>query len=196
MELKLVFGILSAIVAVLCFIPYFRDIFKKRAKPHAYTWLLWSILQTIGVLAQLKEGAGYGVLALAIGAFFCFSIFLLSIKFGTKNITKFDTACLVAALLAIVFYVSLRDPLWSVILVTIIDLVAFLPTVRKAYSAPWTETMSTYALSGTSTLLSIIALQSYSVSTVLYLASLLVTNWSFVLILFLRRKTINHQAKK
>ena len=59
-----------------------------------YSWLIWTILQIVGVAAQLKDGAGYGAWALGVGAFFCFAIFLLSFKYGTKNISKFDLFCL------------------------------------------------------------------------------------------------------
>ena len=97
MEFKLFFGIASSILAIVCFIPYIRDILKRKTEPHTYSWLIWTILQTVGVMAQLKEGAGYGAWALGIGAFFCFAIFLLSLKYGTKNISQFDTLCLLAS---------------------------------------------------------------------------------------------------
>ena len=90
MEIKLFFGVGSSILAVVCFAPYIKDILSRKTEPHRYSWLVWTILQTVGVMAQIKEGAGYGAWPLADGAVFCFSIFLLSFKYGTKNISKFD----------------------------------------------------------------------------------------------------------
>lgn len=60
MDFKLIFGILSIVVAIVCFLPYFNDIFKRKTEPHMYSWLIWTILQGVGVAAQLKDGAGYG----------------------------------------------------------------------------------------------------------------------------------------
>lgn len=190
MEIKLLFGIISSIVAIVCFVPYLRDIFKKQTQPHAYSWLVWTILQTVGVAAQLKDGAGYGAWALAIGAVFCFTIFILSFKYGTRNITKFDGICLFASLIAIAIYFTLENPLWAIIVVAIVDFVGFLPTFRKGWEEPTTETPSTFALSALANFLSLLALQNYSTTTVLYIASLFITNSSFVSMIIIRKNML------
>lgn len=196
MEVKFFFGIASSILAVICFAPYLRDILLRKTEPHRYSWLVWTILQTVGVMAQLKEGAGYGAWALAIGAVFCFSIFLLSFKYGTKNISKFDVGCLVASLGAIVIYFSISNPVWAIIVVALVDFVGFLPTFRKGYEEPFTETTSAFIMSATANALSLIALQNYNVTTVLYIASLLLTNSSFAAMILWRRKILNSLNQK
>ena len=195
MEIKLFFGIASSIIAVICFAPYIKDIIQRKTEPHRYSWLIWTILQVVGVMAQLKEGAGYGAWALAIGAMFCFVIFLLSFKYGTKNITKFDIACLLASFCAIAIYFFIANPVWAIITVALIDFVGFLPTFRKGYEEPFTETTSTFILSATANALSIIALQNYNLTTVLYLASLLITNSSFSIMILLRRGALKKTNK-
>ena len=188
MEFKLVFGILSTAIACVCFFPYIRDIFKRKTQPHMYSWLIWTILQIVGVAAQIKDGAGYGAWALGVGAFFCFAIFLLSFKYGTKNISRFDLVCLIAAIGAIGIYLFIDNPLWATIVVATVDFIGFLPTFRKGFQEPFSETASTFILSGTSNLLSLIALQNYSVTTVLYIGSLFFTNLSFATMVLLRRR--------
>ena len=192
MEIKLFFGIASSLLAVLCFIPYIKDILKNKTEPHTYSWLVWTILQTVGVLAQVKEGAGYGAWALAIGAVFCFSIFLLSFKYGTKNISRFDGFCLFASLVAIGVYVLIDNPIYAICAVALIDFVGFLPTFRKGFAEPFTETTSTFIMSAVANVLSLIALQNYNVTTILYLASLFVTNSSFATMILVRQ----HYVKK
>ncbi len=187
MDFKLIFGILSVVVAIVCFLPYFNDIFKRKTEPHMYSWLIWTILQGVGVAAQLKDGAGYGTWALALGAFFCFAIFLLSFKYGTKNISKFDLACLIVAIGAIGIYLFLPNPLWATLVVATVDFVGFLPTFRKGFQEPFSETPATFFLSGVANLLSLIALQNYSATTVLYIASLFITNMSFAVMILARR---------
>ncbi len=187
MEVKFFFGIASSILAVICFAPYIKDILSRKTEPHRYSWLVWTILQTVGVMAQLKEGAGYGAWALAIGAVFCFSIFLLSFKYGTKNISKFDIGCLVASLGAIIIYFLISNPIWAIIVVASIDFVGFLPTFRKGYEEPFTETPSTFVMSATANIFSLLALQNYNVTTVLYIASLLITNSLFAVMILWRR---------
>lgn len=190
METKLLLGVISSIVAITCFIPYLRDIFRKQTQPHAYSWLIWTILQTVGVAASLKDGAGYGTWALAVGAVFCFIIFILSFKYGTRNITKFDVACLLASLGAIIFYFTIKNPLWAVISVATVDFVGFLPTFRKGWKEPSTETPSTFALSALASFLSLFALQNYTTTTILYIFSVLITNSSFAMMIVIRKKML------
>lgn len=187
MEAKLLFGIVSSIIAIICFIPYFRDIFRGETEPHAYSWLIWTILQIVGVLAQLKDGGGYGAWALGVGAISCFLIFLLSFKYGTKNVTRFDLWCLAAAGIAIILYLTLSNPVWAILVVTGIDFIGFLPTYRKGWLEPETETVSTYAMSALANLFSLFALQNYTLTTVFYIASLMVTNTLFSSLVLYRR---------
>jgi hypothetical protein len=187
MNLKLISGLIASFLAIVCFIPYFRDIYKKTTEPHAYSWLIWTILQVVAVIAQLKDGSGYGSLALAIGSFFCFLVFILSLRYGTKNINKFDKWCLIASLITIVLYITLKNPVWSVILITTTDFVAFLPTFRKGYEEPESETPITFAIAAISEIFSLMALGKYTMTTVLYLASLLITNSVMMAIVYVRR---------
>ena len=194
MDIKLIFGLLSTVVAIACFLPYIRDIFRLKTEPHMYSWLVWTVLQFVGVAAQLKGGAGYGAWALTVGAFFCGAIFLLSFKYGTKNISKFDIFCLVAALCAIGIYVFIENPMWASIVVALVDFVGFLPTFRKGFEEPFTETASTFVLSGVSNVLSVVALQHYSVTTVFYIGTLCFTNSSFAAMILLRRNFLKKKS--
>jgi hypothetical protein len=187
--IKTACGIIATIISVIAFFPYLKDIFKKKTQPHSYTWLIWTILQVTGVIAMFNNNAGIGgVLALAIGAFFCAYIFILSLKYGTKNITIFDTICLVGALGAIAVYIFLHDAFLSVILITIIDFVGFLPTLRKAYTEPYSETISLYGIGTIWSSFNIVAISTYSVTTTLYPACILVANAICFIMLWLRRK--------
>lgn len=190
MDIKLFFGLTSSFVAVICFAPYLIDIINKKTEPHMYSWLIWTILQVVGVMAQLKDGSGYGSWALAIGAFFCFAIFLLSFKYGTKNISKFDIFCLISSLLAIVIYINIKNPVWAIIVVATIDFVGFLPTFRKGFQEPFSETPSTFVMSAMANFLSLLALQNYSLTTVLYIVSLFFTNSSFATMIYLRKRIV------
>lgn len=189
-DYKIVFSILAIVLSIFAFLPYLRDIFKNKTKPHLYSWLVWSIIQSVGVLAMVKGGAEFGSLGLAIGSLFCILIFFLSFKYGTKNITKLDTILLVAALITIVIWLGEEDPLWSVILITIIDLLGFIPTYRKTYLAPHTETLDIYVLDVFSYGAAIVAIANYSLATTLYVSSLVLTNAVMAAIIILRRRKI------
>jgi hypothetical protein len=188
MEIKTFFAIIASVIGVGSFIPYILDTFKKKTQPHLYTWLIWTILQVTGVIAMYANGAGIGALALTIGAFFCAFLCIISIKYGTKNITKFDTFCLIGGLVATGVYVFLHQPLLSVILISVIDFLGFLPALRKTYLEPHTETLSLYALFVISGTFSVLALSTYSLITMLYPLTLVAINTIATIVIWIRRK--------
>ena len=139
---------------------------------------------------MVQGHAGYGALGLGIGGVVSVIVFFLSFKYGTKNITTFDTICLIGALAAVAVWVFAENVTLSVILITIIDFIGFLPTYRKGYFEPYSETSLTYLMSAISNLFAVAAIAHYSITTTLYTASLIVTNTIFVLILFSRRSKV------
>jgi hypothetical protein len=167
---------------------YFRDIFAGKTKPHAYTWLVWALLTAIAFAGQLYDGGGPGAYVTGVTAAASFVIFFLAINRGEKHITRSDKTNLVAALLAIVPWLLIGDPLFSVILITLIDLLGFMPTIRKSWHKPQEETLIHYVFAGLKFLLAIIALENYTITTWLYPASLVLANLLFVIMLIIRRR--------
>jgi hypothetical protein len=192
LQLKLIFGIIGSILAIYYAVPYIIDIIKGKTQPHLYSWLVWTILQVVGSFAHFSDGGGYGSLPLAVGALSCLTILLLSFKYGTKNINRFDFICLVLSFISIYLYFIIKNPLATVILIVIADTIGFLPTMRKGFEEPYSETLSTWSISFTSNFLGLLALQRYTTVTVLYTSVLMVTNLVMFLILYFRRKIISN----
>ncbi len=185
--IKISSALIVVILSTFCYLPYLRDIINRKTTPHIYSWLIWSILQTIGTVTIIADGGGYGALGIGIGTIFCITIFILSFTYGTKNITRFDIACLFGSCFAILTLLFSKDLIYSVVLISLIDLLAFLPTYRKGYEEPYSETISTYFISTISGILSLIAIENYSLITVPYLLSITLSNAIFTLIILLRR---------
>ncbi|MGP8214867.1 MAG: hypothetical protein ACLQQ4_04825 [Bacteroidia bacterium] len=182
-------GIIASVIGTGSFVPYIKDIYKKKTRPHIYSWLIWTILQVTGVIAMYANGAGIGILALATGAILCGYTCVLCIKYGTKNITSFDTICLIGALGSIAVYIFMKNPLLSIILISAIDFVGFLPTLRKSYIEPYSETITMYAFFSLSGVFTMLALSSYSVITALYPITLIIINIIATVVLYIRRKS-------
>lgn len=189
-EIKTILSVAAVLIAFVSYIPYFRDIFSGKTKPHAFTWLVWGILNAIAFAGQVADGGGIGAAAVGLTAVALCSIFVLALFKGDKDIKPFDWVCLSGAFLALLLWPLTNSPLITIVLITIIDVFGFLPTVRKSYQKPFEETLSTYALSILKYGLVVLALKSYSVVTVLFPLSLVILNALFVLLLFVRRKQL------
>ena len=146
-------------------------------------------------MASVWYGGGlWGALGLAAGTFLVACIFVLSFWYGTKNITLVDTATLAAAFFAIVIWLTLHDPLLALFTVTIIDMLGYIPTMRKSHDEPWSETVSTWALWCVGNILAIVALSEYNLLTLTYIIAITTANSILITICLLRRRIVPKPA--
>ncbi len=192
---KVVLGVIAVLIALAGYVPYFRDIFRGKTKPHAFSWLIWASLTGIAFFGQIFDKGGAGAWVTGFTALVSFVIFILAIGRGEKNITSSDKWSLGGAVIALVLWFLTHNPLGSVILITLIDALGFYPTFRKSYYKPDEETMLTFFLSGLKFVIAIIALENYSVVTYLYPASLVLMNFIFVGLLVVRRREFKRETK-
>lgn len=192
-----ILGVVAVILGLLGYVFYIRGIIQGKVKPHAFTWLIWGILTGVAFFAQVSDGAGPGAWVTGVTALFSFGFVVVGLtKSARSYIKRSDWIFFVTSLLTIPVWYFTGNPVWSVIIITAIDLVAFAPTIRKAFYDPETENATTYALSGIKFVISILALSSFTLTTVLYPLSLVVVNLGFVALLVVRRKAIAANSSK
>ena len=191
MDSNIVLGSLAVAIGLIGYTFYIRGILKGEVKPHAFTWSVWGILTTIAFIAQVVEGGGPGAWVTGVTALMSFIFAAVGLGASSRiYIVKSDWIFFISAVATIPVWYLTGNPLWSVILITVIDAVAFAPTFRKAYFYPKTENMWTYLLSGTKFIFGIAALQSLTLTTALYPASLILANGAFVVMVLWRRKSL------
>jgi len=180
-------AIIAALLAIVGNVPYLRDILKRRVRPHPYTWLVWSIVSCIIFFGQLAKGAGFGALPTAASEIFTIIIFFFSLQYGFKQIKKIDTVFLIIALLGLIPWLLTKDPTISVIIAVSIDLAAFVPTLRKTWLHPNTETPLLFSMNVLRHLLMLFSLQAYNVATMLHSLAMITTN-ALMTVLIVRKK--------
>lgn len=169
---------------------YIVSILRGRTKPHLFTWLVWSILSGIGYAAQVYDNAGPGAWTMGMTTIACALTALLCLKYGEKTFTRGDKISLVASLTAIVPWILMDHPIGSVILISLIDLVAFYPTIRKSWMKPDEENLAAYNLATIKIFFSLCALTNVTFTTALYPAAIVFINTAFVIMCLVRRKRL------
>lgn len=187
---RILSSVIASILIGVGYFSYFEDIFAKKSKPHLYTWLVWGITQGTAAVALWHGGGGLGVVSLSIGTFLVCMIFLLSFKYGTKNITRFDTLVLILALFAIFVWQKLDNPLMAVFMVSAIDALGYIPTFRKTFANPWSETTLFWATMIFVDILAMFSNSQYNFLTMTYLMTLMVLNFVVLMICVYRRKVL------
>jgi len=163
---------------------------KGHIKPHPYTWFIWSIVSMTTFLGGIAKWAGIGALPTGISESFTIIIFIFSLRYIFKGeagyIRKVDTYFLIIALLGLIPWALTNDPTISVIVVVGIDLVAFIPTLRKTWVNPDTERPLLYSMNVMRHILTLFSLGSYNIATVLHSIAMICTNT--MMTFFIKRK--------
>lgn len=185
--MKETLAIIGAGIAIVGNVPYLLDVIKKRIQPHPYTWLVWSIVSGVTFFGALAKGAGVGAIPTGAAEIFTIIIFFFSLRYGFKNIRRIDTYFLIIALLGLIPWALTKDPTISVIIVVTIDLVAFIPTLRKTWKQPRTETPVLYGMNVVRHILTLFSLQAYNIATMLHSIAMIIVN-SFMTFMIIRGK--------
>lgn len=186
--------LLSAVAIALTFIasaPYIYSILTGETKPHVFSWVIWGSTTFVVFLAQLQGKGGAGAWPIGVsGVITIFIAMLAYVKRGDVTITKTDWAFLFTAMSSLPLWYATSDPLWAVVILTTVDVLGFGPTFRKAYYQPHSEPLNFYALFAIRNLFVIMALEHYSLTTVLFPAVLGLTCVLIIALLVYRRQAV------
>lgn len=171
--------------------PYVRGIIAGQTKPHMFSWLIWGIVCGTGAAVQIAEKGGAGSWYFVVNSIYCLSIAVASFWIGTRDIKRTDWLVLIIALSAVPIWVLTQNPLWSLAIIIGIDGLAYVPTIRKSWTHPDQESALSWFLSVICFSLSILALETYTVTTYLYPATFVAVNLGLTALLLMRRKVLN-----
>ncbi len=146
---------------------YIKSIIWGTTRPNLVTWFIWSFAPLTGSFLQYKAGAGWAASGIFIGGIFPFFTLVTCLlkKNSYWKLTLFDIFCGSLSLLALALYVLTRNIGFSIIFAILSDALAYIPTFRKAWNHPETESASTYAGGVINNIF----------------ALLIITNWSFAI---------------
>lgn len=188
--------LLSAVAISLTFIaffPYIRSIIRGTIKPHVFSWVIWGTTTFVVFLAQLEGHGGAGAWPIGVsGSITIFIALLAFMKRADIVITKTDWLFFVSALSSLPFWYFTSNPLWAVVILTTVDVLGFGPTVRKAYEFPHSESLLFFALFTARNFIAIMALENYSVTTVLFPAVVAITCILLMVMVKFRRRGLAH----
>jgi hypothetical protein len=190
MEYKVFLSAAGITLVILGYSFYYRCLFLRTTKPHAFSWFIWTLTMGIGFAAQVSEDAGPGSWILLAETLFSSSIFLFALFIGEKGYRASDWIALGLGLLSLAAWKITGSPFLSVVLITLVDTIAFYPTVRKSIRKPYEESMFLYVCSIGKYALLFFALDVFSFITAFYPACLAAMNVAFVGMLVWRRRRI------
>ena len=185
---------LSAVAIALTFVaffPYIRSIIQGKTKPHVFSWVIWSSATFVVFLAQLADKGGVGAWPIGMsGIITMYVAFLAYIKKSDITITRTDYLFFFVAMTSLPFWYLTSDPLWAVLILTTVDLIGFGPTFRKAYAHPFEEKLTFFVIITVRNIVSITALENYSLTTVVFPLATAVACFIFIIMVNYKRLEI------
>lgn len=193
--MKNIIGILAIALTFIAYIPYLRDLIKHKTQPHVFTWLVWATVALISFGLQIQASAGLGAFVTLAASIVCLTVFIigLSQKTAKRNIKKIDVVFLLAAIGALIIWLLARQPVVSVIMLCAVDALGFMPTIRKSWSKPYSETLVTYMINAVRFCLALIALSEYNFVAAFYPFYWALSDILFCSFLIIRRKQVGRR---
>ena len=189
--LKDIIGALAIALTLIAFLPYIASTWRGQTRPHVFSWVIWGITTFIVFLAQVKDGGGAGAWPIGVSGVITIGVAIVAyLKRADISITRLDTLFFIAAVSAVPLWYFTADPMWAVAILTVVDLLGFGPTLRKAFHFPHEENLTFFGLFLLRNLLVILALEHYSVTTLLFPAAVALACLLLILLIGYRR-TLN-----
>lgn len=186
---KAVFSAAALLLTFVAFIPYYRGILQDEVKPHVFTWFIWAAGTVIVFAAQLSDGAGLGAWPIGVSGLMTAGVALLALtRAADTSIVRMDWVFLVLAASALPFWFLTSTALSAVVILTVVDLLGFGPSVRKAYDHPFEESVTFFIVGVVRNVCVLLALENMSWTTALFPAAVGIACLLFVGLILVRRR--------
>ncbi len=182
--------VVSAFVSIAGSAAYIRDTLAGKTKPNRVSFSMWALAPLIGTAAALSAHADvWATVRIFLAGFMPLLIFLASFINPQSywKLTTFDFLCGTCALFAFIVWAVVDSPRLAILFAAAGDGFASLPTIRKAWNYPETETGITYIASFVAVLLIIPSIPKWNIENSAFQIYLLITN-TFLLFAVYRKR--------
>ena len=154
------FVILGAAIGAVGTWWYLRDTLRGVTRPNRVTWALWAALPLLAFAVEVQAGVGLRALMTFVSGFGPLLVFVASFRNrrAVWKIERVDWLCGALSLAGLVVWLSAGQATVGLVAFIVADALAALPTLRKSWLAPETETAAAYvtaALNGAITMLTV-----------------------------------------
>lgn len=169
------FVFVAAGFSLVGIVAYVADTLRGRSHPNRVTWFLWALAPLIAFVAQIQQGVGLQSLLTFMVGFGPAVVLAASFVAGHApvRITRFDLACASVSILALVAWRATGQGNVAIAFSLLADLMAAVPTLRKTYVAPHTETATVFACSAVSASLTLLTITTWNFATAAFPAYIL-----------------------
>lgn len=181
--------LLGAAVEFLGILPYVKDTMNGTTKPNRVTWLLWGVAPLIGTAAAISDGVGWPVIPVFIAGVTPLTVFSASFvnRKAMWRLGVLDYLYGMLSIMALVLWKITYSADTAIIFAIASDALATLPTLKKSWRHPTTETPTAYLTTLFCALTSFSAFQTWKFSECAFPIYLVITFTILPSIIYYRR---------
>ncbi len=179
------FVYLAAAISFVGAAGYIRDTLRGVTSPNRVTWILWGLEGVLAFVVEMQQHVGLAALMTLVFGLIPILIVIASFRGhdGTWRIGPFDLVCGGLSVAGILFWALVNEPTVALVSFVVADQLAGLPTVRKAWLVPSSETAWTFLTGVINTTITILSLRQFTTVGALFPGAIFVTDvviWSLV----------------
>lgn len=155
-------GVIAGILPVVALVPYVISVLRGRTKPNRATWWIWTLVGILTIASYRSSGADQTIWLAVAYAFCPFVIGILSIRYGQGGWDRTDQGCLLLTGISLVVWWILESALAALLLHIFIDFLGLIPTLKKVYFRPHTESRLAWTLAWSGCTINLFAIERWT----------------------------------
>lgn len=164
------FVYLAAALSLVGAFGYIRDTLRGETSPNRVTWSLWGVEGVLAFCVELQQHVGLAALmTLMLGLVPCA---VVAASFRNRQavwkLGAFDVFCGAVSVSGLVFWAFINQPTVALVSFVAADQIAALPTVRKSWLAPSTESPRLFFLGSMNCMITLLTLTKLTTAGALF----------------------------
>jgi hypothetical protein len=172
------FVYLAAALSLVGAYGYIRDTLRGDTAPNRVTWSLWGVEGVLAFFVEIQQHVGLAALmTLMLGLVPC-AVVVASFRNpnGVWKLGAFDVVCGAVSVGGLVFWAFVNQPTVALVSFVVADQMAALPTIRKSWLAPSTESPRLFFLGSTNCAITLLTLTKLTTAAGLFPGCILVAD--------------------
>lgn len=153
-------GQVAGALLLIAPVPYYIDIFRGNTKPARAAYAIWILVDIVTLTSYVASGGRSTSWVFLAATISTTIIFFLSWKYGMGGFNKLDLVCVGLAVLAILLWMTTKDPATALYTSLAAKVLGYLPIIRKSYVYPNTENSLSWGICAAGSILNLFALTS------------------------------------
>lgn len=170
------FVYLAAALALYGVYDYVRATLRGETQPNRVSWGLWGVTGVLAFVVEVQQHVGLAALMTLM--FGVVPLTVVAASFANPHsvwrIGPFDAACGVVSIVGIVFWAIVHQPTVAIVAFISADQVAALPTVRKSWLAPQTESPKVFVTGAVNCAITLLTLRHFTTQGAVFPGAILV----------------------